>query len=394
MQYEGFILIADITGYTSYLTRSELEHAQETLTELLELLIEHTPPPLVVAQLEGDAVMSYGLREGFVSAQTFIEMIEETYIAFRRAIELMVLNNTCRCNACANVSSLDLKFFVHFGSFAMQELDDRKQLVGNDVNLVHRLLKNSVTADTGIRAYILCTDAAAKALQIEDATETMVLHVEDVDGFGEVEVWIKNMHTVFEERQEGHEITFAPDEIVDMVQTEIPLPPELVWDYVNQSEFRDVLISSDRHEVENRKNGRVAVGSSYQCYHGNRVITQVVVEWRPSERVVLQMLLPFPGRECYVHFDFRLTPIEDGTLLSSTIGKVTGPHLKRLLARFMLRSMHRRTQHEIDAFRDLILEDQASRNVGAVEPDPVSYASISDAAASALGDTREAPGKG
>lgn len=182
----------------------------------------------------------------------------------------MVLNNTCRCNACANVSSLDLKFFVHFGSFAIQELDDRKQLVGSDVNLVHRLLKNSVTTHTGIRAYILCTDAAARALQIEDATETMVLHVEEVDGFDEVEVWIKNMHPVFEERQEDYEITFAPDEIVDMVETEIPLPPELVWDYVNQSEFRDVLIGSDRHEVANRKDGRVAVGSSYQCYHGNR----------------------------------------------------------------------------------------------------------------------------
>lgn len=391
MQYEGFILIADITGYTSYLTRSELEHAQETLTELLELLIEHTPPPLVVAQLEGDAVMSYGLQEGFVSGQTFIEMIEETYVAFRRAIELMVLNNTCRCNACANVSSLDLKFFVHFGSFAMQELDNREQLVGSDVNLIHRLLKNSVTANTGIRAYVLCTDVAARALQIEGATETMTFHVEEVEDFGEVGVWVKDMHPVFEERREDYEITFAPDEIVDTVDTEIPLPPELVWDYVNQSEFRDVLIGSDRHEVTDRKDGRIAVGSSYQCYHGNRVITQVVVEWRPSERVVLQMLLPFPGRESYVHFDFRLAPVESGTLLSSTIGRVTGPLLKRWLARLMLSARHRRTQHEIEAFRDRILEDRAAREIGGAQLDPIPYSSINDAAGAALGDTGKAP---
>lgn len=393
MQYEGFILIADITGYTSYLTRSELEHAQGTLTELLELLIDHTPPPLVVSQLEGDAVMSYGLSDGFVSAQTFIEMIEETYVAFRRAIELMVLNNTCRCNACANVSSLDLKFFVHFGAFAMQELDNREQLVGSDVNLVHRLLKNSVTADTGIRAYVLCTDAAAEALQLEGATETMTFHVEEVDDFGEVGVWIKNMHPVFEERRDDDQFTFAADEIVDMVETEIPLPPEVVWDYVNQSEFRNLLIGSDRYEVTDRKNGRISVGSAYQCYHGNRVIPQVVVEWRPAERVVMQMLLPFPGRESHVHFDFRLTPIESGTLLSSTVGRLTGPPVKRWLTRLVMRARHRRTQHEIETFRDGILEDHADRNVREVELDPVSHASVRDAAAAALEGTGKVPGQ-
>ena len=38
--HEGFFLIADITGYTLYLTGSELEHAQETLTALLEMLTD------------------------------------------------------------------------------------------------------------------------------------------------------------------------------------------------------------------------------------------------------------------------------------------------------------------------------------------------------------------
>jgi hypothetical protein len=44
----GCFLIADITGYTQYLSASELEHAQQTLTALLNLLIAHTRPPLVI----------------------------------------------------------------------------------------------------------------------------------------------------------------------------------------------------------------------------------------------------------------------------------------------------------------------------------------------------------
>jgi hypothetical protein len=42
----GYFLIADITGYTQYLSASELDHAQKTLTALLNLLIKHTKPPL------------------------------------------------------------------------------------------------------------------------------------------------------------------------------------------------------------------------------------------------------------------------------------------------------------------------------------------------------------
>ena len=61
--HEGFLLIADITGYTRYLNESELEHAQDTLTALLELLVENTRSPLVISRLEGDAVISYGFRE-------------------------------------------------------------------------------------------------------------------------------------------------------------------------------------------------------------------------------------------------------------------------------------------------------------------------------------------
>ena len=44
----GYFLIADITGYTQYLSESELDHAQKSLTALLNLLIKHTRPPLVI----------------------------------------------------------------------------------------------------------------------------------------------------------------------------------------------------------------------------------------------------------------------------------------------------------------------------------------------------------
>jgi len=186
--YEGYLLIADITGYTRYLSESELEHAQDTLTALLELLVEHTRPPLVISRLAGDAVISYGLRESFFQGQTLIEKIEDTYVAFRKTIERLVLNNTCRCNACANISNLDLKFFIHYGSFGIQRISDHDELVGSDTNLLHRLLKNSVTEKTGVRAYALFTEAAIQQLGVEDLVDGMTPHTEIYEYLGEVEV--------------------------------------------------------------------------------------------------------------------------------------------------------------------------------------------------------------
>jgi hypothetical protein len=39
----GFLVIADISGYTSFVAKTELEHSHEILTELLELLVNQLP---------------------------------------------------------------------------------------------------------------------------------------------------------------------------------------------------------------------------------------------------------------------------------------------------------------------------------------------------------------
>jgi hypothetical protein len=36
----GYLVLADISGYTSFVAKTELEHSHEILTELLELLVE------------------------------------------------------------------------------------------------------------------------------------------------------------------------------------------------------------------------------------------------------------------------------------------------------------------------------------------------------------------
>ena len=50
----GHLLLADISGYTSYAASTELTHSQEILTELLETIIEKFKPLMTFSKPESD----------------------------------------------------------------------------------------------------------------------------------------------------------------------------------------------------------------------------------------------------------------------------------------------------------------------------------------------------
>lgn len=379
----GYFLIADITGYTQYLGASELEHAQQTLTELLNLLIHDTRPPLVISRLAGDAVISYGLSDNFLTGQTFAETIEDTYVDFRRAIERMVHNTTCPCNACRNVGSLDLKFFVHHGEFAVQKLDAHDELVGSDVILIHRLLKNHVTEATGFRAYTLFTDAALQRLGL--GAEGLVAHEESYENFGTVAVWIEDMHPVWEKKRRLTAVTIPRERELMRVSTEIVLPRERVWDYLVQPEHYMVLLAATHLDVSGKSGGRVAVGSVFQCYHGDAIIPLTVLEWQPFERMVVEYTPPIPIKGVTGLTELRLEETAAGTLLTQIFSKSSGPLVGRMMADMGLKSSAKQFQHDIEEFKAHVEADHERRPDDEVMA-PIAAADIGAAARQSLSE--------
>ena len=381
--HEGYLLIADITGYTRYLSESELEHAQETLTALLELLVENTRPPLVISRLAGDAVISYGLRGDFFHGQTFIEKIEDIYVTFRKAIERLVLNNTCRCNACANISLLDLKFFIHYGTFGIQRISNHNELVGSDINLVHRLLKNSVTEMTGFRAYALYTYAAIRMLEVGELAETMTPHHEAYEHLGEVAVWVQDMHPVWERKRSAIAITLPPGRIWSRFEVDIHMPREQVWDYLIQPEFRNTLIGSDRMEIANRSNGRIAPGSVYQCYHGDKLVPQTILEWQPFESMIVRELSPLLPEVSAIS-EYRLDPVEGGTRLTKTSVRPAGPLLGRILLRLLTPVFIPLVKRAFETFKHQIESDYRAHSEALEEEAEITAEQILEAAVDSL----------
>jgi len=317
----GVLLIADITGYTAFLSQSELEHAADSLRSLLHLLIEHHKPPMVISRLEGDAVFSYTQPGGFLQGQTIVEMIETTYVAYRRALDLMILNTTCTCRACGNLSNLDLKFFVHYGTFMIQSLGAYSELIGSDVNRLHRLTKNSATEKTGIRAYVLYTQAAIEGLGIAEMAEAMVPHAERYEHLGEVTTYVQDMHPIWERERNRVHTVVQPEDALLSVEQDFLVETALMWDYVTKPEYKAILSNSESARADQRINGRIGPGTTYYCAHGKSMSRQIIVDWQPLAEYTFTSE-PFMGM--YVLTTTRLKPTEDGTRVSVLVSKPRG----------------------------------------------------------------------
>ena len=364
----GHLLIADISGYTRYLTSSELEHAQQVLGSLMELLVDRTLPPLRVAGLQGDAVFSYGIASGALGGQMLVEMIEDTYVAFRRAVEQMVLNTTCQCNACANISTLDLKFFLHFGTFSISPLRGKDELLGPAVIEIHRLLKNHISEATGVRAYTAYTSAAVDALRLDGFTEPLIRHAETYPDLGTLTVWVQDMHPVWENNRDDTRLRVDPNDVLAQVQDELPVPLGVAWQLILQPEYRSILFGVDRQDPSQRQHGRIAEGTVFTCYHGaSTVTTQTVLALQPLQHMVTEDTTPIPGAR--IVGEISLQASGDSTAITVTCSRGRGPWLSRTVNNLVgRRLMGPRFRKGLSALREQIQREIADGTLQIPEP--------------------------
>jgi hypothetical protein len=145
----ALLLIADIGGYTEYMRthRMSLAHAEVNTARLLEAVID-AASEFELIEIEGDAAFlsrRADTLDADATAAALTQVVAGMHHAFHRERQY-VASNLCPCDACEQANNLTLKFVAHVGEVATQTIRDRRKLVGIDVILVHRLLKNSVQA--------------------------------------------------------------------------------------------------------------------------------------------------------------------------------------------------------------------------------------------------------
>lgn len=95
-----------------------------------------------------------------------LDLIRKCYQDFVDRRSAAGLIWTCTCNACSRKETLDLKFVVHHGEYFVQTVGGQIEVVGPDVNIAHRLLKNAAAELVGSLGYSLFTEVTTDALTL------------------------------------------------------------------------------------------------------------------------------------------------------------------------------------------------------------------------------------
>jgi hypothetical protein len=309
---QGYLILADISGYTAYLTGTELEHAQDILSKLIQTILDACQPPMELVELEGDAVYVY-MPDTQVPGQRFVSSLEEAYFGFAGRRDTIANVTACTCQACRAIPTLDLKFVVHFGSFVFQQLAGRSKPIGPDVILVHRLLKNRVVDEIGVHAYMLFTDAALRQLQIDAADLGFRAHSETYEHLGEVPGAVANLAERWAAERANRRVRIGPDGARLQHAIDVAAPPAAVWEYLTVPAHR-LAWEPGLHTVTpgGGDGASLGAGTTLDCDHGEGVSHETVLDWRPFEYFTIRKTASAPLRPSVV-VTTELAPTADGT---------------------------------------------------------------------------------
>ena len=285
-------VIADISGYTSFLAAVELDHAQDIIADLMDTVVRSLRPPFRLAKFEGDAAFVYAVTEK-IDGSLLQDTIEAAYFTFRRRMRNIKRASNCECDACRTMANLDFKFVVHHGEFIKQKMGGREELAGRDVILVHRLLKNAVSEKVGNRAYALYSDACIRAMGIDPAAHGLVEHHETIDIIGDVRLWLRDLEDAWEKENQRSKTEVSRDNAAILLEFDIAAAKPIVWEHVTLPGHRPKWQGADE-VVENTEGGRRGVGTKNHCMHGKDAIIEDILDWRPFDYVTMNTLLPIP----------------------------------------------------------------------------------------------------
>jgi uncharacterized protein YndB with AHSA1/START domain len=286
-------VIADISGYTSYLTGVELDHAQDILADLMDTVVKGLRPPFRLAKFEGDAAFVYAVTDK-VDGTLLQDAVESAYFAFRKRLRNIKQATSCECAACSRMQGLDLKFVAHHGEFIKHKVAGRDELAGKDVIVVHRFLKNAVNERLGGHAYALYSDACIQAMGIDPALQGLMEHTETIDIIGEVKCWVRDLTEAWAKENERTRVEVTREDAAALIEADIPAPRPMVWEHFTVPGHRPKWQGADA-VIENSSTGRRGVGTKNHCMHGKDALIEEVMDWRPFDYVTMEALVPAPN---------------------------------------------------------------------------------------------------
>ena len=140
------ICIPDISGFTRFMSDTNIELSSKVIPALLNEIIYANDIGLQVSEIEGDAILFFKRGE-LPSFGDLINQCKLFFTQFYRKLDVLC-NKYSEEKGIGNVPELGLKIVLHFGEDVQSvQIGHHVKLMGEDVIIAHRLLKNDIKED-------------------------------------------------------------------------------------------------------------------------------------------------------------------------------------------------------------------------------------------------------
>ena len=141
------ICIPDISGFTKFMSDTNIELSSVVIPSLLNNIIYTNKIGFKVSEIEGDAILFY--RTGELPAFKYlIDQCKTFFTEFYKQLEVLRLKYKKNDDITNIKDILGLKIILHYGKeIGAVQIGKSIKLMGEDVIVAHRLLKNDISCD-------------------------------------------------------------------------------------------------------------------------------------------------------------------------------------------------------------------------------------------------------
>ena len=291
MATEGTFVLADISGYTGFLSGVGLEHARVVTGHLFNGMLKANRGHWKLANVEGDCIFFY--RDGREEPRVLLKHIQNLYEQFCGQIIEISGGGACPCGACTRINQLALKFIVHAGEFELQRIGRRQELFGADVIVAHRLLKNSVPVDE----YVLLTRSCAP--DVDAPGFSAATGRDEYEAIGPVEYTYLDLEPARRSIEATNRFFLTPDQARIRLAIDIEAPPEAVWEAAGSLEKRQEW--QDMRKIVELPSRRGPLGQVHRCTYsyGTLVVEVTTAVDEASRRMTVKTFISRLIKEAY-----------------------------------------------------------------------------------------------
>ena len=266
----SLIFLPDISGFTNFVSSTEVEHSQHIIAELLELLIDNEELDLTLSDIEGDAIFYYKYKSVPTQEELF-NQVKKMFVNFHSHLKLYEERRICQCGACCSASNLNLKFFAHAGELDFIKIKEDQKPYGQDVIVAHRLMKNDVPIDD----YLLVSQGVFDAWgvdKIEIPTELEAVRSHSTYDLGRIDYqyFALSPYKKYVKLPDPLKTVVATDPVVKVSET-ISQTPQDLYEFVSNFDHR-LKFNLDVEHFEYEKNRVNRVGTKHMCVVNNKQI--------------------------------------------------------------------------------------------------------------------------